>query len=1042
MAIYHGASYLTRRDPLYHLLVLTILLMGQFVPSVSRAQAVEQVITQEYFIQQAADEDLLITVNAFEAEFESRVTGANGKVLLLSGIKGSRIAPVFQYIHAPDSGRQLDIEVTSSLHTGRTEFGIELTRLKPWDSRSSSVSQAYKLLSFGSEVDTVESQANWTVKIESLYKASQLFRQFGMQEKRLWADYLTAHLIHFNLHDHSIVYSMTRDLLTKLRGTRLKKIELATLQLQSLALIGLKRSGSLSQSEDKADPVQIALSQTAELAEAMGYYFEQARALYASGVEYADQSLYSSALEKFQLAVKAADFVESAELATAIRESIVQIHNIQGDAPATSEVLQEIESQLVEDGGGDELALNLLAQARLLMTNYHYSEALEVLSAALNYENNSAIRKQINFELSKVFYETGRLDVALNYLQLAEIKPDNGQKSRVNPVIDVGEGLRILANIHRMRGEYVPMSQARSAQGQYQTEPGQYLYDQGLDAIAGTGKNSQKAMAFFKRSFESSTTSAHVELKHLSRLQYCILAGKADGICSKAGLNAAYKWLMNGGIPRLTAEAMFLQANRLTMDGQRSEALVVMNRLIDDIHLLRHSLAGVLGAWYWERHEEVFNTWIGMLVTDSRRRNRADASASLLALSKIRYIESYTGLELDLSGVSAENDRLRAQLAQRADPATGISVVTLNDRINGGLDKLRTGFRKDFEFLSNAGLQKYLRSLANDEMVLTYHISPAIAQVWIGQKGRVQRRGITNPAEVYKVLQASRKSLESMGLSAFNRKMDELGTHLIKPVAGLLKDTIYWIPAGPLLGFPVDALRVNGRYLIEQHNVVNLLSFPANTNPGNSLQTGSLQRVFLAGNPQDYSGEYATRLETSAEIGAVTDIFVGPGLQIIQGVALLPDEFQSKDFLLADLIHLTMPGLIDLKYSNESGLELSESEYGPGRVVLQSLAIRAQELSAGLVFMSSTRTRGRPLSDFSSHPGLVSAFMEAGAGSVIANLWADGAESGVGFVSDFYRELQGRGDIAGSLQKTRLRYLKSQGANGIQDWAGYQLYIR
>ncbi len=1031
-----------RRHQLNQLLALAIIMTGQMVPSVSRAQVVEPVITQEYFIQQAVDEDLLITINAFEAEFESMVTGENGEVLLRSGIKGSRIVPIFQYISAPKNARQLDIEVTSSLHTGRTEFGIELTRLKPWDSRSSSVSQAYKQLSFGSEIETVDSQANWTVKIESLYKASQLFQQFGMQEMRLWANYLTAHLIQFHLHDHSMVYSMTRELLVDLRGTRLKKIELATLQLQSLALIGLKRSGSLNLSTDKTDPVQIALSQTAELAEAMGYYFEQARALFASGVEYAEESLYSNALEKFQLAVKAADSVESAELATAIRESIVLIHNIQGDTPATSEVLQEIESQLVEDGGGDELALNLLAQARLLMTNYHYGEALEVLSGALNYENNSAIRKQINYELAKTFYESGRLDEALNYLQLAEIKPDNGQKRRINPVIDVGEGLRILANTHRIRGEYGPMKQARSAQGQYQTAPDQYLYDQGLDAIARSGKNSKKAPTFFKSSFETATTAGHEDLKHLSRLQYCMLAGPADGLCSKAGLNASYEWLMTAGIPRLTAEAMFLRASRLTLDGQRSEAIAVMERLIDDVHLLRHSLAGVLGAWYWERHEEVFETWIGMLVTDSKQRNRTDGSASLLALSQIRYIESYAGLELDLSGVSAENDRLRAQLAQRADPTTGIPAVTLNDNINNGLNKLRTSFRKEFEFLSNAGLQKHLRSLANDEMVLTYHISPTIAQVWIGQKGKVQRRDIANPAGVYRALQASRENLESAGLNAFNRKMDELGNYLIKSVADQLKDTIYWIPAGEFLGFPVDALRVNGRYLVERHNVVNLLSFPANTNPGNSLQTESLQKVFLAGNPQDYSGDYATRLETSAEISAVTDIFVGPGLQIVQGVALLPDEFQSADFLQANLIHLSMPGLINLKYPGESGLELSENEYGPGRVVLRPETIRTQKLSAGMVFLSSTRITGSPLSGFSSQPGFVSDFITAGAGSVVVNFWAGDAESDEGFITDFYRALQASGDIAESLRESRLRYLKNHRTNGLYDWAGYQLYIR
>ena len=74
--------------------------------------------------------------------------------------------------------------------------------------------------------------------------------------------------------------------------------------------------------------------------------------------------------------------------------------------------------------------------------------------------------------------------------------------------------------------------------------------------------------------------------------------------------------------------------------------------------------------------------------------------------------------------------------------------------------------------------------------------------------------------------------------------MDALGKRLITPIADLLTENIYWIPAGPLLGFPLDALRVKGRYLLEHHTVVNLVSFPANPNHAASLQAKSLPHVF------------------------------------------------------------------------------------------------------------------------------------------------------------------------------------------------------
>ena len=472
-------------------------------------------------MQQAADENLLITINAFEAEFESQIFGQNGAELLHSGISGSRMIPVFQYVTAPEGDRQLDIKVISDLYTKRSEFGLELTRLKVWDDRSNSVSRAYDLLSFGmlrSRGDSGDSAANWTVKIDSLINAGRLFQQFGMQEMRQWSNYLAAHVIQFHLHDYSIVYSMTGEILAELKGSRFRKIELATLQLRSAALIGLKRAGSLNIPANGPDPVQAVLSRTVTLAAAMQFYFEQAQALYTSAVEYAADSLNTQALEQFQQAVKIADSVGDAEFATDIREKIVQIHAVQGNTRASSEVLQKIETQLLEEGAGDELALNLLAQGRLFIRGYAYDQAIEVLYQALDHQNDSAIRRQINFELAIVFYETGRLDEAVAYLRLAVANMGSSQAKRINPVVDMGEALRIMANIHRTRGEFAKMRKVRSAQGQFHFARAQYLYDRGLDEQAAAGGNRSRAQALFRQSHTAASETGHIDLKHLARL--------------------------------------------------------------------------------------------------------------------------------------------------------------------------------------------------------------------------------------------------------------------------------------------------------------------------------------------------------------------------------------------------------------------------------------------------------------------------------------------------------------------------------------------
>ncbi len=1017
---------------------------GNMVPGISPAQSGEPVITQEYFVQQAVDEALLITINAFEAEFESKISGQDGESILQSGIPGSRIVPVFQYINVPKSARQLDIRVTSSLHTRRSEFGLELTRLKVWDDRSSKLSRAYQLLSFGMQLSGADSEANWTVKIENLLNAGRLFHRFGMVEMRLWSNYLAAHLILFHLHDHSMVYSMTREILAELKGLRFHKLELATLQLHAAAVTGLMGSGKLGASVSNPDPVQSILSRTAELAESMGYRFELARALNDSGIEYATGSLFTRALAQFQQAVAIADAVGDAELATGIRESIVQIHALQGNAPASSTVLQEIETRLVESGDGDELALNLLAQGRLFIRSYRYSQAHEVLLQALNYQNDSAIRKQVNFELAMIFYQTGRLDQSIRFLQRTGLSAGSNQSRRGSPVIDVGKGLRVLANIHRARGDFELMHQARRAQGQHRPLQSQYLYDQGLDALAPASKDRIKAQSLFRQSHKVAATSGHEDIRQLSLLQICAIGVNSDDtrvLCSISGITAAYEHLRSGGVPAYSVEAMFLRARIQIMNGRSSQAVAVMDQLVEEIHFLRYTLPGVLGAWYREQHERLFDTYLDLLVSNSGQRGRADASASLLGLSKIRLIEKFAGLGSVSKDEFGNTDLLRAQLAQRAHSRPGQSHTALNDSINQGLAKLRIPFRRKFAFLSKNGLQKYLRGLSSDELVLTFHISSASARVWVGKNGRVQQRNIANPAYLYGALQDAQQGLNNIGITAFENKMAALGKRLIAPIADLLTDTLYWIPAGPLLGFPLDALRVNGRYLAEHHTVINLVSFPQNTNPGTSLRVGTIKRVFLAGHPQDYSSVYATRLDTSAEIRAIADIFVGPGLRIVQGAALLVDEFRDGHFQQAGLVHLSMPGVIDLKFPDQSSLELSQNESDPRRGTFTGGDIRAQKLDARLVFLSATRTKGNPVSGFINQTGLISDFVDAGAHSVIANLWAADSSNADYFITDFYHKLEASGNIANALTGAKRQYLKNNRNTGLYDWAGYQVFI-
>ena len=915
-------------------LALCCALIGSFLPGLVGAATSAAQITQAYFVHQQAGEALLIRISAFEAEIEASIFAPERKLLLSSAMPQSRLVPVFQFIDTTVTPRQLDIEVSSSLSTANSKFGIEVTRLSVWDKRSASLAQAYRLLSFGMQLSTVDNAPDWSVKINSLMNAGAIFGQYGMQELRLWSAYLAAHMVYYRLHDYNLALGLSRDILTDTNGSRWPEIELAALQLRSAALIDLSRSGALQTSVTEPDPIQSALLKTAERANSMGYHFEKAQAIWQSALEYERRSLYPMALEQFQLALELADSIGDDTLATGIRASIVQIHAGQGDDSAANKALQEIETQLAAEGGGDELALNLLQQGRIFIRNYRYLQAIEVLLQALRFENDSSIRRQLNLELAKAHFETGQSRDSLAYLQAAGISP-------------------------------------------------------------------QRASTYFLQSYQAAVANP-ASLKH-------------------------------------TVEAMYQQAQSLAGKGQRGKAVSVMEKLIDEVLFLRQALPGVLGAWYWKRHEQLLETYLGLQLAGAWQDNTTGLE-SLLALSKMRHSESP-------GNVTPDSDPLRALLAQGESVASNKNPAAgLNARVERELKALRRSFNAEYRFLSKGALRKFLQRLAGDQALLTYHLTPSAAYVWLGRDGTVRQYKISNPQELYADLQEARKGLLASTGSSPGLLPAGLGVRLLGPVADLLPETVYLIPSGPLMMFPMDALQINGRYLAQHHTIINLLSFPASQNPGMSLQFDPPQEVFLAGHPQDFSAGFATRVETSAEIQAVTDIFRGPGLHIIQAGALLPDEFQGDRFANANLVHLSMPANINLSYPERSWLELSEAQRGVGRTPFRQAEIQHLELKSKLVFISASQTFGWPRSSVSTQAGVVSAFLGAGADAVIASLWTrktGAGETGAGnhLVTGFYRNLQASGDIAAALAAAKRDYLQENRGQKSIDWASYQVFI-
>jgi CHAT domain-containing protein len=169
---------------------------------------------------------------------------------------------------------------------------------------------------------------------------------------------------------------------------------------------------------------------------------------------------------------------------------------------------------------------------------------------------------------------------------------------------------------------------------------------------------------------------------------------------------------------------------------------------------------------------------------------------------------------------------------------------------------------------------------------------------------------------------------------------------------------------------------------------------------------------------------------------------VGPGLHVVQGLALQKDEFDDERFTRAALIHLAAPGRMDLALPERSSLTLSGGTGAGPDNTLSPAEIRNFGLEASLVVLSRTVVVGDSVAAMGSRMPLVSDFLDAGAGSVLASLWPVGEAEAASFAGAFYRNLGQQPDIRSAFTATRRSFIVSGAATNFETWAGFQLFIR
>jgi len=1033
-------------------LVVLALLTAPLTASHAQDAAVTADRPAEYMIYQYPETILVLKFDVSEAEFSVRTLGPEGAQLKSSFVPGRRLGPVYQYIDTSERPRQLMIEVAPGRAMGRSDIGLEVLQFSPDDHNTAPLLRAYQMLSLGTETSHSTDAATWASKAYSLRNAGDIFAGLGREEMRLWSEYFAAHLVLRRLEDPLMAMEWAVAIQRDAARAGFARVELAARILEGDAVLQLAAGSGERSAKLYYERAHEVLAHVEKLSEQQALDGERGRALFLDGGVYELQGEPERALERYRTALDITAGSGDVDLQNQIRASAASVYEELGKTSGAISMLDDIADDLVvvqQENLDLERAARLFDKGRLLNSSYRYPEAVSELARALELQQANAQTRLwglTGLELAWSYYAMGDTEQALSLLEASlSNTPDQGNRDVLI------RAYSSLGNIHRERREFERAARAREQQDELIGDGAgraAYLIEAALDEWRQLGAEAIRVQDLLQRARNAATREDDPLSAHRATLYLCLLQlERNQGSGCGAASAMAYETLRVSGIPRVAADAGLTRALIQRRSGSVGAARDTMETLINELYWYRRMLPGVLGAWYGEHRDELAREYLAQVRAlapgPGPGTGKSDGTALLMAMERVRMLEAVDYARPGKRLADTEEESLRSLLARR-EAGSGSDVPRLAAEANDRLAAARRSTGAAPGAVSETSLKGMLAGLGRSEAVLAYYFNGRQTQALLASRGGVQAIDLPGMAGIEERLEELRNSWTGPGSSVLSGLLEALGLSLLKPLAGGLPEKIYLLPAGPLRGIPLDALRLNGEYLAEHHELVNLTSLDSIARRSLAMTENFPERVFLAGNPREQGDPFSLEFRASPEISAVTDQFVGPGLHIVQGVALQKHEFRDARLAQAALVHLALAGTLDLDLPDRSRLLLAPvgAGHADGSSFLAPPDVRGFDIAAQLVVLSGTAVVGSGRSPADSRLAFVADFLEAGSAAVLVSYRTAGEVANAEFTTDLYRRLRTGPDVGAALAKTKRARIEADSATNLPYWAGFQLFIR
>lgn len=482
--------------------------------------------------------------------------------------------------------------------------------------------------------------------------------------------------------------------------------------------------------------------------------------------------------------------------------------------------------------------------------------------------------------------------------------------------------------------------------------------------------------------------------------------------------------------------------NHLTLVVSTAKLDLRLGRPLDVLALLRNS-ALIDSKLAWEIHYYRASAWAALGKRSRSLAELARASAGWEewrgVSSDLRWHEARGELSRQVYGLfgrllldPAPGPQRDAGLREGFDVLQMFKARTLGERISGSnRPPARGAPGSTLAWLRAGGLhpgEVYLDFYAGVDSVFAFAIAPgSFRAVSLNASsallGRVSR--------VRDVLAAPPGDADSR--AACDAAMDALGQSLLGGLADLVRGAhrIIVCPDGPLAQVPFGALRLGGRPLIQDHEVVVVPSADV------------LRRVRTASAPR------ATRGLLALEGSRARDGARLPGS--VREVDWLEHEFRdvavcnvtSRDLLdrlqRCDVVHVAAHVEANPIAPWRTAILLRDT---PSPVVSDDLradAVARLRMGARLAVLASCQTFVSRTSAGEGVVGLSTAFLSAGVPTVLATLWPVDDDHTAAFVEDFYTRLEAGVSAASALQGAQRDAIARADTGHPHFWAGFVL---